>query len=99
VTTRYGTPRAGYAEWLAAAGEPRYRADQLWQALTEQRRPLEAATNLPAPLRAALADAFPTALRQLEEHCSDAGVLNDCAAGVNNVCLMFFIFNGHRSLF
>jgi len=73
VTTRYGTPRAGYAEWLAARGEPKYRADQLWQALTEQRRPLEAATNLPAPLRAALAEAFPTALRQLEEQRGDGG--------------------------
>jgi 23S rRNA (adenine2503-C2)-methyltransferase len=57
------TPEAGRAtlgEWLAARGEPAYRLRQvlprLWQ------RPVgrwEDATELPAPLRSALAGAFP----------------------------------------
>jgi 23S rRNA (adenine2503-C2)-methyltransferase len=62
VTTRYGADRDAYASWLAARGEPRYRTDQVWRALTEQRRALEDATDLPAGLRADLAAAFPLAL-------------------------------------
>src|SRR5690242_9279427 len=56
--------RQRVVEWLAQRGEPPYRATQivprLWQ------RPLGAwdeATDVPAPLRAALAAAFP--LRRL----------------------------------
>src|SRR6185436_19007971 len=52
--------RAALGEWLAARGEPAYRLRQvlprLWQ------RPVGSwadATELPAALRAALADAFP----------------------------------------
>jgi 23S rRNA (adenine2503-C2)-methyltransferase len=73
VTTRYGADRAAYADWLAVHGHPRYRADQVWQALTSQRRPLEDATNLPVDLRAALAEAFPLALRPLVERRGDGG--------------------------
>jgi 23S rRNA (adenine2503-C2)-methyltransferase len=73
VTSRYGATREDFADWLAARGEPRYRADQVWQALTAQRRPLADATNLPAGLRDALAAAFPLALRPLVERHGDGG--------------------------
>jgi 23S rRNA (adenine2503-C2)-methyltransferase len=43
-------------------GEPKYRADQAWDALYRQRVPLEAVTNLPKALRAQLADTLPLAL-------------------------------------
>jgi 23S rRNA (adenine2503-C2)-methyltransferase len=73
VTTRYGTTRAGYAEWIAARGLPRYRVDQVWKALTEQRRPLESVTNLPADLLAALTTEFPRALQPRLEQVGDGG--------------------------
>jgi 23S rRNA (adenine2503-C2)-methyltransferase len=73
VSTRYATDRDGYARWLAARGEPRYRADQVWRALTEQRRALESVTNLPATLRADLAEAFPLTLRPVLERRGDGG--------------------------
>jgi 23S rRNA (adenine2503-C2)-methyltransferase len=87
VTTRYATTRRGYADWLATHGAPRYRADQVWQALTEQRRPLEAATNLPAELRRALAADFPLALRPLTEQQGDDG---------NTVKWLFATVDGHE---
>jgi 23S rRNA (adenine2503-C2)-methyltransferase len=73
VSTRYGADRRAYADWLAAKGEPRFRADQVWQALNEQRRPLESATNLPAALRTELAEAFPRALRPVLERTGEGG--------------------------
>jgi 23S rRNA (adenine2503-C2)-methyltransferase len=73
VTTRYGTTRDAYADWLAKHGAPRYRAEQVWNALTVERRPLESATNLPKELRAELAAAFPLALRPLTEQRGDDG--------------------------
>ncbi len=73
MSTRYGADRQAYADWLAARGEPRFRADQVWQALTEQRRPLESATNLPAALRTDLAAAFPRALRPVLERTGEGG--------------------------
>ncbi len=56
--------RAALAEWLAARGEPGYRAQQILPRLWQ--RPVgswDDATDLPAALRPALADAFP--LRRL----------------------------------
>ncbi len=47
--TRYGTSRDELAVLLA--GEPRYRVDQVFDALWRRRVPLEAATELPGALR------------------------------------------------
>jgi 23S rRNA (adenine2503-C2)-methyltransferase len=73
MTTRYGATREEYGEWLAARGQPRYRGDQLWDALYRRRAPLESATALPQRLRHELATAFPTALTPVTEATSDAG--------------------------
>src|SRR6478609_1472103 len=73
MSTRYGATRANYAEWLSARGAPRYRTDQVWEALTTQRRPLESVTNLPAPLLAEMTEEFPYALRPLLEQRGDDG--------------------------
>lgn len=70
-TSRYGATRDDYAEFLAAVGEPRFRVQQIWDALYEQRRPLETATNLPAKLRTEIAEAFPLALRETLERRGD----------------------------
>lgn len=71
--TRYGIDRDQLAGLLAARGEPRYRAEQVWQGLWEQRRPLEEITNLPAPLRTSLAEELPLALEVLAEQSGDDG--------------------------
>ena len=63
--TRYGTTRDELAELLA--DEPRYRVDQVWDALWRRRVPLETATELPGALRARLAEALPLALTPLTE--------------------------------
>ena len=63
VTTRYGASRDEIAAWVEARGEPRYRTDQIWEALYGARIPIEAATALPRALRAAFSEAFPLALR------------------------------------
>ncbi|HZP27843.1 MAG TPA: hypothetical protein VFC99_02730, partial [Acidimicrobiia bacterium] len=60
--SRYGADRAEIARLLEAWGEPRYRAEQVWDALYRQRRPLEDATALPRSLREAIGTAFPLAL-------------------------------------
>ncbi len=70
-STRYAATRDEYERWIAAAGEPRYRVQQIWDALYTQRRPLEEATNLPTALRTAVAEAFPLALTPTLERRGD----------------------------
>jgi 23S rRNA (adenine2503-C2)-methyltransferase len=69
--TRYGALRGDYEATLRDWGEPRYRAEQVWQGLYEARRPLEDCTNLSVELRARLAEAFPLALRTQHEQSDD----------------------------
>jgi 23S rRNA (adenine2503-C2)-methyltransferase len=61
-SSRYGTHRDELGQLLDGWGEPRYRAEQAWDALYRQRRPLEDASTLPRALRDALAAALPPAL-------------------------------------
>jgi 23S rRNA (adenine2503-C2)-methyltransferase len=83
--SRYGTDRETVGRLLDDWGEPRYRAEQLWDALYRQRRPLEEATTLPRTLRDAIAGALPLALDVLVQQVShDAATtkwLWSCAAG------------------
>ncbi len=71
MSSRYGASRTEYETWMAAHGHPRYRVQQVWDALYKQRRPLETATNLPATLRDELTAAFPTTLTTLVEQRGD----------------------------
>jgi 23S rRNA (adenine2503-C2)-methyltransferase len=72
MTTRYGATRAEIESLVASLGEPPYRARQLFEGLYEQRRPLDAITNLPRDLRARVADALPLALEEdLVQHGDD----------------------------
>jgi len=64
VSSRYGTTRAELDALLAAWGEPRYRAGQVWRALYRERRPLGSATTLPRGLRERLEAALPLALHE-----------------------------------
>ena len=64
--TRYGASRAELASLLP--DEPRYRIDQVWDALWKRRVPLESATELPGALRARLAEVLPLALEPVTEH-------------------------------
>ncbi len=68
---RYDPTRAELAAHLD--GQPRYRLDQIWQGLYEQGTSLEEITNLPKALRAALADALPSALEPEAESVSRDG--------------------------
>ena len=60
--TRYGATRADVERLLD--GEPRYRVDQVWDALWTQRRALSDTTNVPRALRAGLERALPLALEE-----------------------------------
>ena len=60
--SRYGAERADVEALLGAWGEPRFRAEQLWTGLYDERLPLDAITTLPRTLRDALAEALPEAL-------------------------------------
>jgi 23S rRNA (adenine2503-C2)-methyltransferase len=73
VTDRYGASRAEVESWLAISGEPRYRADQVEDALFRQRVPLDDASTLPRALRRRLADAFPLALEPVVVSTGDRG--------------------------
>jgi 23S rRNA (adenine2503-C2)-methyltransferase len=70
--TRYGATRADLADLLAE--EPRYRADQVWDALWRRRIPLEDATELPKGLRARLAEQLPLALSPVASVVADDGL-------------------------
>ena len=62
-------------EELAALldGEPRYRLDQLWQGLYEQRGTPAELTNIPKALRTRLGEELPLALTPVAESISDDG--------------------------
>ena len=60
--SRYGAERADVEALLGEWGEPRFRAEQLWTGLYDERLPLDAITTLPRTLRDALAEALPEAL-------------------------------------
>ncbi len=74
LTTRYGAERADVDALLAEWGEPRYRADQVWDALYRQQVPLDDATALPRALRERLVDALPLALHSLVEQTAHDGM-------------------------
>jgi 23S rRNA (adenine2503-C2)-methyltransferase len=70
---RYGARRDEVRTLLAARGEPRYRADQVFDGLWAQRRPLEALTNVGKELRAALDVDLPLALTPVQVRDADDG--------------------------
>ena len=69
--TRYDLSRAELATLLD--GEPRYRVDQVWAGLYEQRLAPEEMTTLPKALRARLAADLPAALEPETESVSEGG--------------------------
>jgi 23S rRNA (adenine2503-C2)-methyltransferase len=72
VISRYGASREQIDDLLAGGGEPSYRAGQLWDGLYLRRLPLERCTDLPAALRARLAEQLPLALDlRIEQHSRD----------------------------
>jgi 23S rRNA (adenine2503-C2)-methyltransferase len=70
-TTRFDVSRDELAEVLA--GEPRYRVDQVWAGLYDQRVEPAEMTNLPKALRSRLDMALPSALRPTATSTSDDG--------------------------
>ncbi|HVX17041.1 MAG TPA: 23S rRNA (adenine(2503)-C(2))-methyltransferase RlmN [Acidimicrobiales bacterium] len=68
--TRFEVNRDALAGLLA--GEPRYRVDQVWQAIHAGREPAEI-TNVPKALRARLDQQLPAGLRIADEQAADAG--------------------------
>jgi 23S rRNA (adenine2503-C2)-methyltransferase len=73
MTTRYAVTREELAEWVAGTGGPRYRVDQIVDALYRQRIPLEDASSLPRALRTEVGEAFPLALDPIVESMGDDG--------------------------
>ena len=84
MSTRYGASRAEYETWLTEHGHPRYRAQQVWDALYTQRRPLETTTNLPAALRNEIAAAFPLSLSTITEQQGDRGMTRKMLYGTRD---------------
>jgi 23S rRNA (adenine2503-C2)-methyltransferase len=69
--TRYGATRSELAEVLG--GEPRYRADQVWEALYRRLATPNEMSNLPRRLRDDLERVLPTELTAVAESVSDSG--------------------------
>jgi 23S rRNA (adenine2503-C2)-methyltransferase len=74
MSTRYGAARADVEALLAEWDQPRYRADQVWDALYRQQVPLDDATALPRALRDRLADALPLTLDPITEVTAHDGM-------------------------
>ena len=84
MTTRYEATREDIIGLLTEWDEPRYRADQAWDALYRQRKPLEEATALSAALRAR-SRTLPSASLDVAEQSADDGTTHKwlwaCADG------------------
>jgi 23S rRNA (adenine2503-C2)-methyltransferase len=74
VTSRYGTTRKELDALLADLREPRYRAQQVFEGIYEQRRPLEELTNVARELRSTLAERLPLAFTVDAEQTGDRGL-------------------------
>ena len=74
MTTRYGADQDAVRALLDEWGEPRYRADQVWDALYRQRIPLDDATALSKALRGKVAEALPLALASTVEQTATDGM-------------------------
>lgn len=68
---RYGATRAQIDALIADAGQPRYRADQLWDGLWSRRTRLADLTDLPTALRGRLEAALPEALLERARSVAD----------------------------
>ena len=68
---RYLTDRDGLGNLLA--DEPRYRVDQIWEGLYDQRLDFDDMTNLPKVLRAKLAEELPLALSEITRSTDRTG--------------------------
>jgi len=73
VPTRFDLTRRELDAVVEAAGEPRYRADQVWTGLYQHHAGIEELSTLPRRLRDALAAELPAALTPVVERVSDAG--------------------------
>jgi 23S rRNA (adenine2503-C2)-methyltransferase len=73
VTARYAATRGEVAELVEREGQPRYRVDQVWDALYRRRIPLEDDTSLPKALREGLGEELPLALSEVTERRGDRG--------------------------
>ena len=71
MTSRYEATADDITALIAELGEPKYRAKQLHEGLFEQRKPLEALTNLPNALRETIATRLPLALEVVTEQHAD----------------------------
>jgi 23S rRNA (adenine2503-C2)-methyltransferase len=69
--SRYDVSRDDLGELLS--GTPRYRVDQVWGGLYERLGEPASWTDLPAAMRATLADRLPSALTPVTESVSDRG--------------------------
>jgi 23S rRNA (adenine2503-C2)-methyltransferase len=89
VSSRYGASRAEVEALLGEWGEPRYRANQVWDALYRQQVGLEDATALPRALRDRLAAALPLALDPVVEQTAHDGMTSkwlwSCARDGNQI--------------
>jgi 23S rRNA (adenine2503-C2)-methyltransferase len=72
--TRYLVTRDDVRAVLSARGEPRYRADQVFDGLWTQRRPLDALTNVGKATRTELESALPYALTPVTIQRGDEGM-------------------------
>ena len=71
---RYLATRAEVGAVLEARGQPRYRADQVFDGLWTQRRPLESLTNIGNALRNDLQSDLPLALTPVTVQRGDEGM-------------------------
>jgi 23S rRNA (adenine2503-C2)-methyltransferase len=69
----YELSRAELGDLLASWGEPRYRADQVWEGLYQGLTPFAELTALPKLLRARLDEALPDGLHVEAERVADGG--------------------------
>ncbi|HEY3830928.1 MAG TPA: 23S rRNA (adenine(2503)-C(2))-methyltransferase RlmN [Acidimicrobiia bacterium] len=72
-TTRYAIDFDALQQLPDLAGEPAFRARQLWEGLYPQRRPLDEITNIARTLRAQLETALPYALSEVTKQQGDGG--------------------------
>lgn len=93
VRNAYDLSRDELAQELA--GEPRFRVDQIYDALWRQDRTLEEITTLPKALRASLRERFPAALTVLHDSSTDQGATRKWVFGLHDGATIETVLMGY----
>ena len=96
MSTVYDLSAQEFAERLAAWGEPRFRAKQVWTQLWSRGAPYDEMSEVPRSLRARLAEELPRGIEVLVERTADRGATRKALLRLGSAHVVETVLMGYR---